>query len=89
MKTTGVSEYMFDLIPETSHIYNIFHQILLQHFIAELIYSYSFFPYTLLEWDKLDKTIQQFKTIKSFRNSLLTIDLATPKPVDNIHNPTG
>ena len=53
------------------------------------VYKYSFFPYTILEWNKLDKSIQQFKTIKPFRNSLLKIGWHTPKPVYNIHNPTG
>ena len=53
------------------------------------VYKYSFFPYTILEWNKLDKNIQQSKTIKSFRNFLLKIGRLTPKPVYNIHNPTG
>ena len=38
------------------------------------VYKYSFFPYTILEWNKLYKNIQQWPT---------------PKPVYNIHNPTG
>ena len=64
----------------------LFHQIILQHFTAELMYiSNSFFPYTKLEWNELDKIIQQCKTIKSFRNSLLKIGWPTPKPVYNIH----
>ena len=47
--------------------------------------SNSFFPYTKLEWNELDKIIQQCKTIKSFRNSLLKIGWPTPKSVYNIH----
>ena len=35
------------------------------------------------------KNIQQSKTIMSFRNPLLKIGWPTPKPVYNIHNPTG
>ena len=38
------------------------------------VYKYSFFPYAILEWNKLYKNIQQWPT---------------PKPVYNIHNPTG
>ena len=37
-------------------------------------YKYFFFPYIILEWNKLDKNIRQWPT---------------PKPVYNIHNPTG
>ena len=34
------------------------------------LYNYSFIPYTILEWNKQDKNIQQSKTVNSFRNSL-------------------
>ena len=63
---------------------------MLKLFMTELMYvaKYSFFPYTILEWNKLEKNIQS-KTIKSFRNSLLKIGQPTPKAVYNIHNPTG
>ena len=43
----------------------------------------------MLEWSKLDKNIQQSKTITSFRDSLLKIGWPTSKPAYNIHNPTG
>ena len=35
------------------------------------IFQYSFFPYTILEWNKLDNKIQQSKSVLAFRNSLL------------------
>ena len=53
------------------------------------VYKYSFFSYTKLEWNKLEKNIQQSQTIMSFRNSLLQISLTIPEPVYNIHNPAG
>ena len=62
---------------------------MLQHFTAELMYLSILSIYNLLEWNKLDKNIQQSKTIKSFGNSLLKIGWLTPKPVYNTHNPTG
>ena len=91
IKTTGVPEYLFDLIPETNHIYNNTHSSdnVTTFYSRTDVYKYSFFPYAILEWKKLDKNIQQSKTIKSYRNSLLKIGWPTPKPVFNIHNATG
>ena len=81
---------MFDIIHETNHIYNTCSSDNVATFYNRTdVYKYSFFPYTILEWNKLDKNIQQSKTIKSFRNFLLKIGRLTPKPVYNIHNPTG
>ena len=64
---------------------------MLQNFTAELKYIsiLSFHIYAILEWKKLDKNIQQSKTIKSFRSSLLKNCWPTAKPVYNIHNSTG
>ena len=64
---------------------------MLQNFTAELKYIsiLSFHIYTILEWKKLDKNVQQSKTIKSFRSSLLKNSWPTQKPVYNIHNSTG
>ena len=51
--------------------------------------KYFYFPYAILEWNKLDKNIQQSKTIKPLRSCLLKTGWPTPKPVYNTHNPTG
>ena len=59
---------------------------MLQHFTEGL--KYSFFPYTILEWNNLDKNILQSKTIY-FSDSLLKIGRPTPKPFYNMHNPNG
>ena len=91
IKSTNWSpECLFDLIPEKNHIYNAPSSDNVTTFYSRTdVYKYSFFPYTILEWNKLDKNIQQSKTLKSFRNSLLKIGRPAPKPVYNIHNPTG
>ena len=79
IKTTGVPEYLFDLIPETNHINNTCSSDIVTTFYSRAdVYKYSFFPYTILEWKKLDKYIQQFQTIMSFRNCLWRIGWPTP-----------
>ena len=58
LKTIGVPEYLFDLTLITS-LYS-----------RTDLYKYSFFPDTILEWNKLVKNIQESKTIMAFINSL-------------------
>ena len=82
IKTTGIPEYLFDIIPHTSHLYNT---CLAEDFTT----CYSFFPSTIIEWNKLNKRIWQSITMLSFRNALLKIDWPTPKPVYNIHDLNG
>ena len=90
MKTTGIPEYLFDIFARASHLYNT---RLSQNVIAFCskndVFKYSFFPSTILEWNKLDRKIQQSATILSFRNALLKICRPTPKSVYKIHDPTG
>ena len=90
LKTSGLPEYLFDLIPQNNHLQNT-------HFLEDvtLFYSrtdafkYSFSPSTILEWNKLERKIRQSSTLLTFRNSLLKIGRPVPKPVYNIHNPNS
>ena len=49
-KTTGIPEYLFDLIPETIHIYNTCPSDVTAFYCRAEVYNYSFFPYIILEW---------------------------------------
>ena len=51
-------------------------------------FKYSFFPLTILEWNKLDLTLCK-SSYKIFRNSLLKMICPSPNPVYDIHNPLG
>ena len=50
--------------------------------------KYSFFPWTILEWNKLDLTLHK-SSYKVFRNSLLKMICPSPNPLYVIHNPLG
>ena len=73
-KTSGLPEYLFDLIPQNNHLYNT-------HFLEDVTtfhsrtdaFKYYFFPSTILEWNKLGRKIRQSSTLLTFRNSLLKI----------------
>ena len=61
---------------------------MIQHFRVELMFSSTpFCPSTTLEWNKLNRRIQQFSTMLLFRNTSLKIGWPTPKPLYNIHDP--
>ena len=90
LKTSGLPEYLFDLIPQNNHLYNTRSLEDVTTFYSRTdAFKYSFFPSTILEWNKLERKIRQSSTLLSFRNSLLKIGRPVPKPVYNIHNPNS
>ena len=89
IKTTGKPEYLFDIIPKTNHLYNTCFSDVTTFYSRTDVFKYSFFPSTILEWNKLDRRIRQSTTMLSFRNALLKIGRPTPKPVYNILDPNG
>ena len=48
-----------------------------------------FFPYTNVEWKRLDHTLRNSKSYSICKNSLLNIVRPVPKTTFNIHNPLG
>ena len=53
------------------------------------LFKYSFFPTTILEWNKFDRRIWQSTVMLSLSNTLLNIERPTPKQIYNIHDPNG
>ena len=51
-------------------------------------FRYSVFPWTILEWNKLDLTLHK-SSYKVFKSSLLKMIRPSPNPVYGIHNPLG
>ena len=53
IKTTGVPQYLSDLIPQTNHLYNTCAAEDVTTFYSRTdTFKYSFFQYTVLEWNK-------------------------------------
>ena len=44
------------------------------------VFKYSYFPYTILEWNKLDMQMRRSASFLSFKNSLLKTGRLTAKP---------
>ena len=90
IKTRGHPEYLYKLIPMKSSSYNTRNSDHIETYYSRTdIFKYSFFPYTIVEWNRLDHILRNSKSYNIFRNSLLNIGRPTPKPTFNIHNPLG
>ena len=67
-------------------------QKMLKLVIAELIklnIFFSFFRYSIIEWNKLDINLRNAKSFLKFRNSLLKIGRPMQNSIYNIHDPVG
>ena len=67
-------------------------QKMLKLVIGELIklnIFFSFFRYSIIEWNKLDINLRNAKSFLKFRNSLLKIGRPMQNSIYNIHDPVG
>ena len=89
IKTFGLPSYLSNLISSGFHSYNTRNSenVVTYHCRADT-FKHSFFPWTTLEWNKLDLTLRK-SLYKIFRNSLLKMIRHSPNPVYDIHNPVG
>ena len=86
----GLPEYLFNLIPQSNHQYNTrTTEDIITFYCRTDIFKYSFFPATIMEWNKLDVKLRKFDSLPYFRNALLNVGRPTAKPVYKIHNPIG
>ena len=80
IKTTKIPKYLYELIPTESHIYNTRNTENVETYYCRTdLFKYSFFPYTIVEWNKLDINLRNVKYLQIFRNSLLKIG----RPIQN------
>ena len=90
IKKTGLPEYLFNTIPQSNHQYNTRSIEDVTTFYCRIdAFKYSYFPHTILEWNKLDMQIRRSESFLSFKNSLLKIGRPTAKLIYKIHNPIG
>ena len=90
IKKTGLPEYLFNMIPKSNHQYNTWSIEEVTKFYSRTdVLKYSYFPHTILEWNKLDVQVRRSESFLSFKNSLLKIGRPIAKPTYNIHKPIG
>ena len=90
IRTTGLLEYLFNMIPQSNHQYNTRSVEDGTAFYCRTdVLKYSYFQHTILERNKLDMQIRRWESFLSFENSLKKIGRPTAKPIHNIQNPIG
>ena len=90
IKSTQIPKYLYQLIPSESHTYNTRNLENVEIYYCRTdLYKYSFFPYTIVEWNKLDINLRNAKSFLIFRNSLLKIGRPMQNPVYDKHDPMG
>ena len=81
---------MYYLIPNDCQIYDIRNSDFTEtYFCRTDAFKYSFFPYSISEWNKLYPDLHNTKSYSTFRKSLLKSGQPSPNHVYKIHDPLG
>ena len=64
-------------------------RIKLKHYCRTDLFKYSFFPYAIVECNKLDVTVRNAKSFLIFKNLLLKIGRPIQNSIFKIHDPLG
>ena len=83
-------KYLYKLIPLKNNTYDTCstHSVG-TYFCRTNAFKYSFFPYTIWEWNKLDLQLCSEKSFKKFRNTLLKFGRPTPDLIYQINHHLG
>ena len=49
----------------------------------------SFFPFTVIEWNKLDNNIRNLESVSAFKKQILKFIIPSPSSAFSVHNPHG
>ena len=82
--------YLYELIPKSNdncNTQNFDH--IDSYYCRTNIFKYSFFPYKIVEWNKLDTNLKNAKSYLCFRNSLLKIGRPAQNSIFKVFNPLG
>ena len=90
IETTQIPKYLYELIPSKPHIYSTRNSENVEtYYCGTDQFKYSFFPCSIIEWNKLDINLRNAKSFLIFRNSLLKIGRPMQNSIYNIHDPVG
>ena len=73
LRSAQTPKYLYNSIPSGNCIYNTRSQDQVRTYCRTDLFKYFFFPYTIVEWNKLDTTLRNAKLYLIFRNSLLKV----------------
>ena len=86
IKTTGLPPGLNNMLPKVTYHYQTRNsEDLTTYQTRNNIFKYSFFPYSIMEWNKLSSSTRN-STYPVFRNHLLKIIWLVSNPVYNIQS---
>ena len=90
MKLHGKPEYLLNKIPSSQIHYNArnTHQVE-TYYCRTDIFKNSFFPCTIIEWNKLDLDVCKSKSYADFQNTLLKLCRPNQHAIYSINNLVG
>ena len=89
IKNNGIPSYLAELIPSEFHLYNTRNTRNITTYSCRTdAFKYSFFPWTINEWNKLNFNIRA-SSFNIFRANLIKIIRPIPNSVFGIFNPLG
>ena len=90
LRFTQTPKYFHNLIPLENCMYNTRNQDQIDTYYCRTdLFKYSSFPYTIVEWNKLDIILRNAKSFLIFKNSLLKIGRPIQNSIFKIHDPLG
>ena len=90
IKRYGKPEYLLNKIPSNQIRYSTRNADQVETYYCRTdIFKNSFFPYTIIEWNKLDIDIRKSKSYATFRNTLLKVGRPIQRAIYSINNPVG
>ena len=90
IKTLKIPEYLYYLIPNYHRTYNIRNLDFVETCYCRTdAFKYSFLPYFISEWNKLDPDLRNAKSYSTFRKLLLKTGRPRPNHIYKIHDPLG
>ena len=82
--------YLSKIVTLNQPTYNVRNPVEIRQINARTdLFRFSFFPYCIKEWNNLDSSIRNSKSVDIFRNSLLKFLRPKGFSVYGIHNPLG
>ena len=90
LKKNKYPSYLFDIIPKVLSIRTTRNHNNIPLFnVKHEYFRNSFFPSTVIEWNKLDNNIRNSESVSAFKKQILKFMRPSPSSTFNMHNPHG
>ena len=90
IKTLKLPDYLYNLVSNDHQTYNTRNLYSVEIFFCRAdAFKYSFFPYSISEWNRLDPDLPSAKSYSTSRKLLLKIDRPNPNHIYKTHDPLG